>query len=191
MKFLALGTRLKKLRERRKLSITGLAKKIGIDPEKLERIESDLEQPLIGTLVSLSKALHVNVADIFRDRPQKGSFEIVRGHEREKIKPLLKPGKGKIFDYQYELLTAPAADKHLEAYLVEVPPRQSQRPHDDVTHPGEEFMYVLEGVIDGEIDGRKFSLKKGDSLFFRSSESHVFFNPHETMARALVVIYPF
>jgi len=191
MKYLALGQRIKALREKRKISIESLSKKTGINVEKLSKIESDIEQPIIASLVLLSKALGVNVADIFRDKPRKANFEIVRAKGREKVRPLLKPSRAKVFDYTYELLTMPSPDKHLEAYLVEVPPRQSKRPIDDMTHAGEEFMYMLEGEIEGVISEESITLKAGDTLFFRSTESHVFYNPGEITARALVVIYPF
>jgi transcriptional regulator with XRE-family HTH domain len=191
VKYLALGVRIKALRERRGLSIEELAQKTGIVADKLLRIENDQEQPIIANLVLLSKALGVNVADIFRDKPPKSPFEVVRRADREKVRPLLKPSKAKIFDYTYELLTVPGPGKHMEAYLVEVPPRQTKRPSDDITHAGEEFMYVLEGTIEGMLGSESVSLSAGDTLYFRSTESHVFYNPHDTVARALVVIYPF
>lgn len=191
MKYLALGSRIQKLREKKNLSIDELSKKTGLSVEKLIRIEEDKEQPIIGNLILLSKALGVNVADIFRDRFSDKAYEILKKGERQKVKPLLKPTKAHLFDYTYELLTHPGPDKHLSAYLIELPPRQGRRPSEDVTHSGEEFMYVLEGEFVGEIGGKKITLKEGDSIYFRSTESHVFFNPNDQIARAIAVIYPF
>ena len=191
MKYLALGSRIRSIREKKKLSIQAVSKKTGLSVEEIERIESGKDQPIIATLIQLSKTLDVNVADIFRDRPRNSSYEVVRSEDREKIKPLLKPTKGHILDYTYESLTTPGNDKHLNAYLVEFPPRQGKRPADDVTHAGEEFIFILEGQIESEISGKKLSLKAGDSLFFRSTEPHTFFNPHEVVARAIAVVYPF
>lgn len=191
MDYLALGKRIRDLREKKGLSLEAVSEKSGIPVAKLKKIEADKEQPLIGALISLSKALNVNVADIFRDRPLKRNFEIVRKSEREKVKPLLAPAKTKIFDYQYQLLTHPSDDKHLDAYLIELPPFQSKPPRDDATHDGEEFIFLLEGVLAGEIAGEAFQMEPGDSLFLRSTLPHVFYNPGKITAKALTVIYPF
>lgn len=191
MDYLALGTRIRGLRERRGLSLEALAQTADVPLEELRRIEADQEQPIIATLIKLSKALGVNVADIFRDRPLRQKFEIIRSGKQETVKPLLSPNKNRIFDYQYRLLTIPSDEKHLDAYLIEVAPHQTKPPRTDLTHPGEEFIYLLEGILHGEIAGEAFELSPGDSLYLRSSEPHVFFNPGSTTARALTVIYPF
>ncbi len=191
MKYLALGSRIQKIREKKKVSLEALSQKTQIEIERLKRIEAEKEQPLIGTLISIAKALEVNVADIFRDRISEKAFEIVRKAEREKVRPLMKPAKTHLFDYAYDLLIPPGSDKHLSAYLIDLPPHQSRRPTDDITHSGEEFMFMIEGSLEGEIGGKKISLSEGDSLYFRSTEPHVFYNPSNKHARAIAVIYPF
>lgn len=191
MDYLSLGSRIRKLREKKGLDLKSFAKQIEMSEEAVESIEQNRSQPLIGELIRMAKALGVNVADILRDRPLKQSFEVIRRSDRKKVKPLLGPSQGKIFDYQYELLTNPSADKHLDAYLIELPPHQSKPPRLDMTHEGEEFIYLLEGELEGEISGKKFKLSPGDSLYLRSTEPHVFFNPGATVSRALTVIYPF
>ncbi len=192
MKYLALGTRIQTFRKEAGLSLEEVAKMTGISKGQLERFESDEEQPIIAHLIKLSKALGVNVADIFRARPSKRSFEVIRRADRQKIRPLLEPTRGaRIFDYSYELLTHPGGDKHIDAYLIELPPHSGKPPSKNVTHEGEEFLYVLEGEIQGEIGGAKFHLKAGDSLYLRSSAPHVFYNPTDRPTRAVAVVYPF
>jgi transcriptional regulator with XRE-family HTH domain len=191
MKYLALGKRIKSIREKKKLSLEALSTKTGIPVEKLSKIEGDKEQPIIATLILLSKALGVNVADVFRDRPSASPYEVVRAESREKVRPLLRPNKDHILDYTYELLTKPGNDKHLNGYLVEFPPRQAKRPSNDVTHAGEELIVMIEGSIEAEVAGEQITLKTGDSLFFRSTEPHTFYNPNEKVARAVAVVYPF
>ena len=191
MKYLSLGKRIKGFRERKGLSLEDLSLKAKIPLDKLKKIEEDEEQPIIATLIRLSKVLEVNVADIFRERPIASQYEIVRKNKRERVKPLVQPNEHKIFDYVYELLTSPSDDKHMHAYLIEVPPHQSQGPSANVSHEGEEFIYVLEGSIRGEINGEKFHLDEGDSLYLHSSSPHVFYNPGKTTARAVTVIYPY
>jgi transcriptional regulator with XRE-family HTH domain len=191
MKYLALGDRIQNFRERKALSLEEVAKKTGISVDQLKRIEANEEQPIIANLILLSKALDINVADIFRDRPLRKAFEIMRKKDRKRVQPLVQPAKTKIFDYTYEPLTSASEDKHLDAYLIELPPHQTKRPTNDVTHEGEEFIYILEGEMAGEIAGEKFHLEAGDSLFLRSTSPHVFYNPTSKPTKALTVIYPF
>ena len=191
MKYLALGDRIRKFRERKGLSLEELSEKTKIPQSQIERIEANEEQPLIAHLILLSKALDVNVADIFRDRPLTKSFEIQRKKDRKRVQPLVQPSKTRIFDYIYEPLTSLGEDKHLDAYLIELPPHQTKRPTNDVTHEGEEFIYILEGELAGEIAGEKFHLEEGDSLFLHSTSPHVFYNPGSKPTKALTVIYPF
>lgn len=191
MKYLALGKRLKKFRELKGLSPEALAEQAGISASELENYEQDQEIPKIATLIKLSRCLDVNVAEIFRDRPDGGPYEIVRKMDRQRVSPLFEPNKSKIKDYAYELLTLPGDSKHLDAYLIEVPPNQGKKPYDDLTHPGEEFFFVLEGKVCGEFDGEKVELDEGDSIYFRSQVPHCLYNPFDQLARALVVIYPF
>ncbi len=171
------------------MSREDLSAKSGVDLAVLERIEKDEEQPIIASLIQLSKALQVNVADIFRHRPVRQNFEIIRKNDGKRVRPH-EHSEANLFDYSYELLTTPSDDKHLDAYLIEVPPLQTKI-KSSITHSGEEFVYILEGEIEGEIAGEKFYLKAGDSLFLFSTAPHVFYNPGEVIARAVAVIYPY
>lgn len=191
MKYLALGQRIKAIREQKRMTLAELSKRTGFAEDKLRMIEENAEQPIIAGLIRLSKGLGVNVADIFRDRPVGSSFEVVKKSQRQKVRPLLQPSDAKVFDYTYELLTTPADSKHLDAYLLEFAPHQGKSPTEDVTHEGEEFIYILEGEIKGEIDGKAIHLEAGDSLYFRSTSPHIFYNPGTETARAIAVLYPF
>lgn len=191
MKYLALGERLKALRAQKALSPAQLAEVSGLPESEIVSYEEGEETPKIAQLITLSRALDVNVAEIFRDRPQTSPFEILRKEQRERVSPWLKASTAKIKDYAYELLTYPGENKHLDAYMIEVPPRQGRKPYDDLTHAGEEFFYVLEGRLLGEFAGEKVEINTGDSIYFRSQTPHCIYNPYEAQARALVVIYPF
>src|SRR5690606_15897797 len=136
MKYLALGDRIQKFRERQGISREELASTAGIPLEKLVQIEADEDQPIIAQLIALAKALKINVADIFRERPVEKSFETVPRDDRSRVHRHQKAQKP--FDYSYELLIPPSDDKHINAYLIELPPFQKQSPTGDLRHPGEE-----------------------------------------------------
>ena len=56
-----------------------------------------------------------------------------------------------------------------------------------ITHPGEEFVHCLEGVVDYQIGEQIYTLKSGDSLLFEASQPHCFCNPTDTTARMMLI----
>jgi transcriptional regulator with XRE-family HTH domain len=191
MKFLALGKRLKSFREKKKLALSALAKKSGVDESLLQSYEKDEQTPRIAELIKIAKALEINVADIFRERLHKKSFEILRREDQVRVSPLTEPSKAPVRDYLYSPLTLASPDKHLEAYLLEFPPFQAAKRTADLTHPGEEFIFILEGRLKIMVEGEEFEVGEGDSIFLRSSYPHALWNPFEITTKALNITYPF
>ena len=52
-------------------------------------------------------------------------------------------------------------------------------------HPGEELIYVLDGALEFEVNGRTFVLNTGDALHFRTVQPHSWRNPGKVDAVAL------
>jgi transcriptional regulator with XRE-family HTH domain len=59
-----MAKRLKQLREERDLSQATLAEKAGISRTYLARLETARQDPTLGTLTKLARALRVKVADL-------------------------------------------------------------------------------------------------------------------------------
>jgi len=191
MKFLALGKRLRSFREKKGSSTKVLSTKTGISSEQLEDFEKDSQVPRIADLIKIAKALEINVADIFRERHSPKSYELIRTSEQLRVSPLTELTTAPVKDYLYTPLTLPSDDKHMDAYLLEFPGHQVKRRDSDLTHPGEEFLYVIEGKIKMLVDGDEFEMLVGDSIFIRSQNPHAIWNPYPATAKAITVIYPF
>ncbi len=191
MKFLALGKRLRAFREKKSMSLEILAQKVGLSRAQLEDFEFDRATPRIAELIKIAKVLEINVADIFRERLHKKSYELMRKEEQVRVNPLTEPSRATVKDYLYTPLMLASEDKHLEAYLLEFPAHQVRKNFADLTHPGEEFIYLTEGRLMAMVEGEEFELHAGDSFFLRSHYPHALWNPFETSAKALVVTYPF
>ena len=54
-------------------------------------------------------------------------------------------------------------------------------------HAGEEWIYVLAGAIEVDVNGSTSSLAAGDAVHFRADVPHALRNPHEEGATVLVV----
>ena len=74
----------------------------------------------------------------------------------------------KRIDLQRHDLSAPGRET-IQA-IVEIAPGQASPRH---THPGEEIIYVLEGTLEYEIDGKVSRVKAGDVLFVPAGAPHL------------------
>ena len=87
------------------------------------------------------------------------------------------------------LLTTSNIEKHMEPILYEIEPG-GESGRDYYTHNGEEFIFVLEGQIEVQIESKKYILDEGDSLYFKSTQKHKFRNVGDRLVRAIWVVTP-
>lgn len=186
-----MGKRIEKFRKQRGLTIDELAKAAQLDADTLRSIEADESVPPIASLIKLAKALAINVADIFRERPPSKPFEILRANKRQAFAHGSDEAGHSEFGYDYQLLMEPSDDKHLQAFWIEILPMKSVEKVKSVRHPGEEFVLVLEGELSGEVGTDHFSLKAGDSLYIHSDHPHRLYNLGSVTVKAVTVVYPF
>ena len=74
-------------------------------------------------------------------------------------------------------------------FELSVPPRSNvPPPHSHKLN--EECVYVLEGVLRYAVDGGERDLRPGDWMFTPRGSVHQFSNPHDQLARALIVMTP-
>ena len=58
---------------------------------------------------------------------------------------------------------------------------------DPISHPGEEFIYCLEGELTYCIGDQLFHLAQGDSLLFDATQLHAYINKSQNPATFLIV----
>ncbi|MGC2019498.1 MAG: cupin domain-containing protein, partial [Candidatus Sulfotelmatobacter sp.] len=63
----------------------------------------------------------------------------------------------------------------MEPHLFRVAPEAGSG--ESYTHEGEEFLYVLRGVLAITLEKKEYRLKKGDSFYFESATPHHWKNP--------------
>jgi len=167
------GDRIREMRRKLNLDINQLADKTGFTAEYLQEIEANAVAPPVGTLIQISRALSVDSAALLAEERK----EERRRSYRKRTK-----------SYSYRNLTPDAEDKHLWAYLVTLDPGKA---HEMVEykHPGEEFVYVLEGKVEIQVGEKVNQLKRGATLHFNSSMSHNLRNLSAKKSQLIVVVY--
>jgi DNA-binding transcriptional MerR regulator len=172
----AIGTHLRKLREKRKLSLAQVAQSVGISVGFLSALERSQMSGSVGTLRKLARFYKTNILDFFE----------ANGSSSRQVQPtqrkVLEAGPG----VRMELLAW--GNTVMEPHLFRVAPRAGSG--DSYTHEGEEFLFILRGQLAITLEKEEFRLKAGDSFYFESARPHHWKNPGRTETWVLWVNTP-
>ncbi len=169
------GEKIKKARQKKKVTLDQVANDTGCSIDYLKKIESGKIMPPVGTLLQISRALEIDSGALLREQ---------ESTTKKRIKAYAKRTE----NYAYTTLTPGAEKKHLKAFRVTV---DAMKDHKGVgyQHEGEEFVYVLTGHIEVSVGDHVNDLKEGESLHFNSGVRHKLKNVGKKKAELLVVIY--
>ncbi|MBE0698614.1 MAG: helix-turn-helix domain-containing protein [Anaerolineaceae bacterium] len=175
------GKRLRILREERGISMRALARRSGLSANALSMIERGLTSPSVSTLNKLATALEVPITAFFRQEPAREQIVHRKSSERTRI-PFL---RGMIEGLGGENFVG-----RVEAFLLTLESGGSSGPH-GMIHTGQEMVFCLRGVIEYEVEEKRFVLEPGDSLIFVAQLVHRWRNLGDHVANAIIVISSF
>lgn len=180
MNIIQLSQRIRSLRVKRGLTLKQVSKKTGLTNGVLSKIENFRVTPSLTTVTKIAEALEITLSELFEGLEERPKMVVVRKHER-KIVERDRPDSKII----YHALAHKRPGKIMEPFLLEVPPGDARRKR--MAHEGEEFLMVLEGVIDYEYGDEKFRVKAGDCIYEDGSVEHTLNNPGDTVAEVLCI----
>jgi transcriptional regulator with XRE-family HTH domain len=187
VKALKLGNKIRELRQKNHYTLQDVAAKTGLSKPFLSQIENDHVIPPVATLLKLARAFNVGLAHFFQDEVGINKIAVTRRSERVKVERRPHHRKGEV-NYVYEALETKKTNKQMEPFLVEFPVQDTSEMV-FVNHDGEEFLHVLEGMLEFRSVDRVEVLEAGDSIYFESELSHSFRCLGEKPARAVVVVW--
>ena len=162
-----IGQRIRKIREEKGLALEELSNLTGFDVQFLSSLEKNEAQPQLGTVIKLSKALDSAFGRLVSGVGDK-LYSITRKNERRTVsRSTSRTGKKQV--YTYKSLAPDVKGRHMEALIVQLdvdPDREIS------VHDGEEFIFVLDGIVVLEIGDDKFELEPGDSVYYLSTTPH-------------------
>ena len=162
-----IGQRIKILREEKGLSLDEVSNLTGFDVELLSNIETNKVQPQLGTVIKLSKALDSAFSRLVSGTGDR-IYSITRKKE-QKVVSRSTSQKGKKQVYIYKSLAPEVKGRHMETLIVQL----EENPEKEVSvHEGEEFIYVLDGIVTLDIGDDNFELEPGDSAYYLSTTPH-------------------
>lgn len=177
------GARIQQLRKEKGISLEDLSSLTGFDISLLEDIETGKEQPQLGTVMKLSKALDSAVGRLVSGIGTK-LYSITRKNDRKQVvRTASKTSKKNV--YSYMSLAPEVQGRHMEALIVQLERNEEKEVS---VHNGEEFVFVLEGVANLTIANETYDLEPGDSAYYLSTTSH-YITAKTDRATILAVLY--
>ena len=82
------------------------------------------------------------------------------------------------------------SDKTMLPRLIEIYPKKGDEKVLSYVHEGEEFIYILEGILTYYYNGVRYELYPNDSAHIRSTASHNWENNTNKIVRLLMVSIP-
>ncbi len=182
LKKYAIGSKLRRLRLRKSMGLLALSRHTGLSPALLSKLERDLMQPTLPTLLRIAMVFSVGLEHFFNPEPRP-VLEIVRRKDRLRFP---EPADGAPADYYFESLDFPVPNRALNSYLAEFEAggKADSRLHE---HPGIELLYVLSGKLELRTAEHRHELSEGDSVYFDSSVAHGYRRIGAKRTTALVV----
>lgn len=179
---LDIGKKLKSLRQEKNYTLRTLGEKTGYSIGFLSQLERGLTTVAVDALEKLADALEVELSTFFVT-PKKEDTFVMRSYEKE----VLSRNENKFVDY---ILSNDVSDKTMFPRLIEIFPSLEEEVIENYSHKGEEFVYVLEGILSVDIDGIKSDLTPGDSLHIHSTRFHNWKNNSHKVVKLLAVHTP-
>jgi transcriptional regulator with XRE-family HTH domain len=186
VKKLHIGKKIRELRKKGGLVLQDLSDRTGLSKPLLSQIEKETVSPPIATLLKISKAFNTNISFFFQDDGPEEKVVVVRKDESKVIDSRYfgREESG----YYYEALAFKKPKKYMEPFLVEFKRKRVDQ-LSYFSHDGEEFIYLLEGILEFRTESQQYILQPGDSLYFESSIPHAYRALERKNAKALSVIY--
>lgn len=174
-----IGAQLRAARHAARMSMADVADRSGLTKGFLSKLERDLTNVSVASLIRLCDTLGISVGSLF----QAAKGEVVRKGE---YPPINFGGKG-ISEY----LLTPAGEKRVQAILSEIEPGGGSGGEPYSLPADVEFAIVLAGQLQLVVAGEAFTLGAGDAFTFQPRTEHTFHVPRSAgPTRVLWVFSP-
>ncbi|MEM0976566.1 MAG: XRE family transcriptional regulator [Pseudomonadota bacterium] len=164
---LNLGMRVRQLRKERNWTLEQAAQEAGLARSTLSKIENDQMSPTFDAVKKLADGLGISVPQLFT--PPKSEQVMAR-------LSVTKQGTGRehvTATYEHDLLAPELKAKAMLPYRTRVRARSFDDFDGWVRHDGEEFMFVLSGIVQFFTEFYEpVELRRGDSAYYDAAMGH-------------------
>lgn len=164
------GRRIKKIRESKFMTLKDVERKSKISATHISEVERGMTSPTINILVKIADALEKSPA-YFVEKDELDDVSFISYEDRTTEDLGFKKGT-------FIRLTRSIPSGRISAKMITLEPDGSKK-FETHTHEADEAALVLEGEITFRLDGRDYTLKKGESIYITGSCEHDYINALE------------
>lgn len=184
-----IGEKIKNIRESQQLTIEEVAERSGVDMGQIQRIENNKDFPSLAPLIKIARVLGVRLGTFLDDQTELGPVISRKKESNSAIGISFSNNATQSRKHMsYQSLSQDKSGRHMEPFLIDI---ESSEGADFImsTHEGEEFIYVLEGIVEINYGKKTYILEEGDSIYYDSIVAHHVHAANGGTARILGVIY--
>ena len=174
-----INKKIKSLRVENEMTLKDLSEKTDLSVSFLSQIERGNTSLAITSLKKIADAFGVTMSYFFAEM-ENNNYAV----KKEDQKSFKLEGS----NVEHTRLAGKFPGRGLEPMKVSIPPSQSYK--GEFSHPGEEFYYVLKGIVIFKIENKEYVLNEGDAIHFPSENIHQWKNPTSEETILLCALTP-
>ena len=188
------GDTIRAIRKKLGLTLNEVGHRTGMAVSTLSKLEKGRVSLSFDKLLSISKALGVDMAELLEPAPHHEAASTgLRGR-----RVVQRAGEGQLVEtrsYKQLYLATELLHKRMTPIVVELRARTMDEFKEEfgglIRHPGEEYVYVLDGELEFHSElYAPLRLAAGDSMYFDSEMGHAYLNASEPPCRVVVSCAP-
>jgi transcriptional regulator with XRE-family HTH domain len=183
----SVGSKVKSIREAKKITIEQVSERSGLTLEQIEIIEQNQNLPSLAPLIKIARVLGVRLGTFLDDNDNIGPV-VCRKEDKPESISFSSETANSHNHLNFFALAQTKAGRHMEPFLIDID-SASKNGYQLSSHEGEEFIFVLEGQIEITYGKNKYVLNAGDSIYYDSIVDHNVHAANESKAKMLAVVY--
>jgi len=186
-KSINVGGKIKYIRESKHISREELSERSGLNLDQIIAIEDNSNLPSLAPLIKIARVLGIRLGTFLDDNDELGPV-ISRKEDKNESIGFSNNAVGMRKHMDYYSLSKAKSGRHMEPFLIDII-AASDTEFTLSSHEGEEFIFVLEGVVEINYGKDTFLLEPGDSIYYDSIVAHHVHAYKNTAAKILAVVY--
>ena len=183
-----IGEKIKSLRNSKEITIAELSERTGLAEEQIIRIENNVDIPSLAPLIKIARALGVRLGTFLDDQDEMGAVVCRKQETTDTTISFSNNSLDARTHMRYQSLAKSKSDRHMEPFIVNIEATKETE-FTLSSHEGEEFIYVMEGIIEVCHGKKNHIIKAGDTIYYDSIVPHHVHGYEGQAAKILAVVY--
>ena len=174
-----IANNLKRIREKRNLSLDKLSELTGVSKSMIRQIEKEKSSPTISTIWKIANGLKISFTSLLTEFKHNA---VVKSFKNER--PLFdESGHYRVFP-----IVTFSPEMPVEVYYLEIDENYEFKGE---PHQGniEEKIFVINGILEMEIENENYRINAEEYIAFKADVTHIYKNKGKNTLKALMQLY--